>query len=477
MPALEYPSPAREVRVARYGEYRDALESRRPGDHIVLADGDYDGPPVTIAGSAPGLVIRAERAGKARVPDHDVRAPGVTLWGAYFDGSQLRVRGDDVRVLRTKHANATRTAIELYGPSTGIEIGLCDLTTAPFKRGVEPEQRHRFGIAAQMDGDRDAPKKVRIWGGYFHDFSRKPTTDYDAAFNTVIRVAEDAGQCEVEMGWLIEGVLFQRCHCSVPNASGGLGQRVGMAEFKSSGNVIRNFTILDSEGFLICRQGYGNRIEDGYLRNSGGIRFYSGGQGRKGHKLANSKLVETAGGVQVMAGNALPGKKSDVQPRAEGVSLVNVESNKFDIGRQFGEHFKFPALGTRLEGCTRGGRPLTRQSVTWGLHEGSDLCDATTAKREPVELTEADVGPAAPWPGTTPQEPEQPAGQWCITWSWPGAPLWYWRHNFQGLPDFAREAKEAAKFASESEARACIDGPDRPLVVDTSKLGVAPCPA
>lgn len=468
----EYGSAARERRVTSYEQFRDALESRRPSDHIVLADGSYSGPPVAISGSAPDLVIRAENVGKARLLcDLDVRPPGVTVHGLYFDGSQLRLRGDNDRALRLRFANATRTALELVGPSEGIEVGRCSITTAPFKPGVKPApaERLRFGLASNMDGDRDAPKKVHLHGTLFHDFSRKPVNDYDAAFNTALRVAEDASQADVDMGWLIEDCLFLRCHCSVPNNAGGLGQRVGFAEFKASGNVARRITIVDCEGYFIHRQGWDNTSEGFVIRGSGGWRAYSGGPGKRGHRLLNSRLVETAGGVQVMAGNALPGKKSDVQPRAEGVLLVNVESDKFDIGRQFGSAFKYPALGTRLEGCTRGGRPLTRQAVTWGLNEGSELCDATTARREPVELTEADVGPMSG------QQPEQPPGEWVITW--PGSKaLWLFKHNFDGLPDFTILPKLAMRFPSEAAARACIDGPDRPAVADPSRLGVAPCP-
>jgi hypothetical protein len=435
--AQELPTPLRVIDVSDRSGLQAALATALPGDRIRLADGTYAGAALTFArnlattAARPVVIAAANKLGARVTFTLATEVPHTVFWGLHMDGAKLRVKGSHSRVLRCKLENCETSAIGLPGPSTGIEIGYCDITVKPYTFGTAPAAgtQDRRGVDVSMSGPSDAPTNVRVHHCLFHDFGMKPLPNYDSGQNHPLRTAETASQAHTSSRWLIEYNLWERCDCSVPTADGtAIAQRVGTLEPKSSDNVIRFNTFVDCPGFVQMRQGFNNQIIGNWFENSGGLVLFGGGPATEtlradpnqtdNHKVIGNYLKDTVAGIRVLAGQEEAWVPTyDTQPRAKDVLLVGNDSNRYEIGRKYTDTHIFPADGTRLEACRKssGGAFGTGAIITpdnlasqAAMAGGSYIQTNTTASAAnttgwtiptPVKLTSAQVGPDAPWVG------------------------------------------------------------------------------
>lgn len=433
----ELPTPLRVVNVTDRASLQAALAAALPGDRIQLANGTYAGAALTFARSIattaarPVVIAAASKLGAKITMALETQVPHTVFWGLHMDGVPLRVKSSHSRVLRCKHSGCESSAIVLYGPTTGIEIGYCDISVKPYTFGTAPAagKKDRRGIDVSMSGDADAPKEVHVHHCWIHDFGMKPLSDYDSGQNHPLRTAETSSQANTSSRWLIEYNLLERCDCSVPTADGkGIKSRVGTLEPKSSDNVIRYNTCVDSPGFIQMRQGFNNQIIGNWIENSGGLVLYGGGPASASlradpnqtdnHKVIGNYLKGTIAGIRVLAGQEEEWTlAADTQPRAKDVLLVGNDSHLYEVGRKYTDTHIYPADGTRLEACRKSGggafgtgtgitagnlASMVAMSGTGFLQTNTSATGANTTAwvvPTPVKLGNAQVGPDAAWAG------------------------------------------------------------------------------
>lgn len=443
----ELPTPLRIINIANNTELTSLLAgtfggfgSVKAGDEIRLASGAYNTirtfsisgtqtrPIVWKANTVLGVTVNNNGLLKWTCTGADN-----TFVGILFNGTAINLKGNRNRLLRCKTHHCKVSAIQVSENTTGIDIGYCDISTEPFVFGVTPTDGVddvRSGIKALLPGSAIGAKNVRIHHCYIHDFSMKPlpgSQNYDIAFNTVIITADSSDAANQSGKWLVEYNLFERCDCSIPNATGtGPGSRVGNIECKNSDNTFQYNTFLDSPGLITSRQGFGNKYISNWIENSGGIALYAGEEGTTRadtalsdrHQVVNNFLRGTAAGIRTMAGTeATWSGKANFQTASHGSWLVGNDSNLYDIGEDFGDNTRFPSLRTKIEACRKGtgatfgsGTLITdanKASMVSMDNDGvphSTIVSGTTTYTplptvNPVKLTLSQVGPTTSWKG------------------------------------------------------------------------------
>jgi poly(beta-D-mannuronate) lyase len=284
-PAL--PACKREVMIANAAALDPALLAVKPGDCLLLADGDYPAPTITAKGSADApIVLRAANRLKAN-----------------FNGVVKITDATYVILEGFSYPGASGTAIA--GASTNCRVTRSRFFTGTANvAGTAKDNRidhSEFGPKS-TDGNLVQPtamsENTRIDHNYFHD-----VTGGGGNGRETIRL----GCCGApfdnhEAGNLVEHNLLVNCS--------------GEAEIisvKASKNVIRYNTIRSSTGNITLRAGKNDSVYGNFVfgtGNQGGLRIFD-----SGHRIYNN-YIET--------GSALIGNRVDeIHAAVTGAVIVN----------------------------------------------------------------------------------------------------------------------------------------------------------
>jgi hypothetical protein len=372
----ELPTPLRTVNVSTWAQLQTALAGARPGDHIVLANnGSFSGNALSLEASgtaaAPIVIRGATKLGPTIKGILNLRGDYNWLWGIRTEGQPVQVFGHWFKALRCRFYGKENRCVRLFGTKYA-RIGYCELTVDPF---TETSISGRTGIAVLVPDMSDPPHDIQIDHNWFHDFPSKDPDDYHERHSICVLFGEDAVHRNLSIRGVVEYNRFDRCD-----------QNTGACiEPKSSDNIFRYNTLINSNANFISRQGHNNVWLGNWIENSKGLRIYG-----DRNKAIGNKLINTSAGLCVMAGNGeWDIGKSAYQQQAYRVLLAGNDANRTRIGEQFGKDFTFPALETRIE--------AHKGPISYGLHEGTFVV-ATTDETLPtprrLELDE--VGPNAP---------------------------------------------------------------------------------
>ncbi len=318
--AADEPLPAcgREVAVSSQETLEAALLAAQPGDCIVLADGNYEAPGITVTGSAEApIVIRSQNP-----------------LGAVFNDGQLEVSASSYLVF---------DGLTFATPDTMkvIDCQYTRFTRCKFALTVEDDWFVMFGNMSQhnrVDHCEFGPKQNTP--GPFIVVGQEDTMSHDDRFDH--NYFHDNGppavneKESIRIGWsgvyttvaseIVEYNLFENCDGDPEIVS-----------IKTHQNIVRYNTVRTSAGVLSLRHGDGSYLYGNYILAgqkeldctdrdnlpvkcaAGGIRVYG-----RDHKIFNNYIEGSVGTghrapIQIDGGD---GSSSDAHHQVVGVQVV-----------------------------------------------------------------------------------------------------------------------------------------------------------
>lgn len=372
--AADLPAPtAGVVRVSDGAGLARALTEARPGQQIVLADGVYRAPGGDFVLRVDGtpdapIVVRAENLSGARLEDPlrllggDQIASGLVLGGV-----QAEIDGDRSRLTRCQSVGTDGIAILVSG-GVDTRVDHCELVGGSGRGiSVDPDPRHP-----------DALLRPRIDHNWLHDWAGAQGTNV----REPIQIGQTRSQHAIEVGAIVEYNLLERVSVD-PEA----------ISIKSSGNIVRFNTLLDSDAAIVVRGGGGNRVEANWIEDARGIRV----RGEANDIVANVIRGDGRYGIHVLAGDAQAGHttRADSYGAATGTRLIGNDCERVVIGDAL-DGCRVAATGTLIQGH-RGGTPVvTREAEGTVVTAGTATAAAASAGLPAASrLTAAEVGTGA----------------------------------------------------------------------------------
>ena len=445
--------PARVVRVTTGGELKEALETAQPGDHIVLASGEYRESEFEITRSGkPGqpIVIQAEQLLAARITRNiTVTGSYVILYGLHLDGpdSGLRVGGIYSRILRCRFTDWRGNAVTPTR-GRGVEIAYCEFARPhPWLESERGSYPLRIGIRPSHRTLDDYHYDAYIHHNHFHDFPEKPDpSQYHSGQSDAIEIGQTARGVNIPSGWVVEYNLIENHR-----------QGHGIVDIKTGRNVIRYNTLVKCPGGRIDARtgGTGNIIASNWMENTGGISVLGGY-----HTVSGNTLLG-GGRIAVLAGNIQwDNFSSNRYPRAHRTEVLGNEG-ELVLGHAYQDDM-LPASHTFVAGHS--GSIRFRNEVETFVSE-----TAPEGIASPVRLTREEVGPMAPAAsgeglGRTPAELPEPVRVVSVTTA----------EEFAAALADARAGDHIVladgEYGSESEFRLSAAGTeDNPIVVRAAR--------
>ncbi|GAA4531534.1 polysaccharide lyase 6 family protein [Amycolatopsis samaneae] len=274
------PAP-RTLSAASPDQLTAALALARPGDRVEVADGAYDAGPIRVGRSgtaAAPITITAASPGQARFTG----AGGLDLTGASHVVVQGFVFANDAGLTVPGDAKGDRVTRNVFQGNPGK----ADLTVKADDTEVDHntfENRTEAGVFLQVvgPGEKDMAQRVHVHHNYFYNHQFKGTNGGES-----IRFGL-SGRQHADAQGKIEYNLFEKAD--------GDSEAISV---KSSHNVVRYNTIVNSRGTLSMRHGWNSRVEGNILiGGTTGIRFFG-----NNHVVVNNVVTDTAGTAMEFGG-------------------------------------------------------------------------------------------------------------------------------------------------------------------------------
>jgi poly(beta-D-mannuronate) lyase len=232
----------------------------KPGDEIVIADGQYIDQQVEINATgtaARPVVVRAQTPGRViltgksslTIDGQYVTVSGVLVKGGGGDGDGIALRGTHNRLTKSAVIDSTyKFYVHLYGQQCRVDH--C------FLAGKTSEQPT---FQVEVPNDSPAPRDLID----HNHFGHRPPLGKNGG--ETMRVGY-SGQSMNSAGTIVEDNLFERCDGEIEIISS-----------KSCDNLYRRNTFLNCDGMLTLRHGNRCRVEEnfflgGHVKGAGGIR-------------------------------------------------------------------------------------------------------------------------------------------------------------------------------------------------------------
>lgn len=383
----ELPIALRNVNVNSSEQLREALTAAIPGDHIILADGDYEGQGDWLKSGTPlaPVVVRAENLLEARITGNfNPNGNDLIIYGLDFVNSTVRVgqktQSDRVNIWRCRWRDRPppSTDIALRTDKTdSLDIAYCEWVNWA-GRGIS------FAIVA---GTRNATARNCL----FHNApdQRYPNgSQYNAT--EAIQIGFGVKDAPLHSGVRIEFCRFYKWSSDDEVIS-----------VKTSGVLVKNNSLEYCLGTICNRCGQHNRYESNELRSCYGVWNMDGNNVWIGNKQTDNSMNIRTQNWEIFAGtyNAgdYPPADGSHQPASVNCVYTGNETNStLRVGYApgwGGNKAQYPAHNTTIR---QHKGPVDLQS---GLHTGTDnrpeTPDTTYTWAPVIWLTEKDVGPFA----------------------------------------------------------------------------------
>ncbi|MGW4215130.1 polysaccharide lyase 6 family protein [Lentzea sp. NPDC004789] len=282
---VQIPAYAAVVGVSNVSSLQAAIDSARPGQRLVLADGVHAaGQPVKITKS--GITIAAQTVGGTVFTSGGFQlgaVRNVTIEGFVFDGTSkldVPVEAQATRITRNTY-NGNKDGASLSVSADDVQV---DHNTF--------SNRTSEGVYLQITGPGDdIAKRTWVHHNYFYNHQFKGANGGES-----IRLGYSHKQSK-SANAIVEYNLFEKAD--------GDSEAISV---KSSDNTIRYNTIRDSRGYIVLRHGNRSTVEGNLLFNSG-IRFHG-----NDHKIYNNYVENTRDRAMVFGS----GSEADSGPTSKG---------------------------------------------------------------------------------------------------------------------------------------------------------------
>jgi hypothetical protein len=282
---VQIPAYAAVVGVSSVSSLQAAIDSARPGQRLVLADGVHAaGQPVKITKS--GITIAAQTVGGTVFTSGGFQlgaVKNVTIEGFVFDGTSkldVPVGAQATRITRNTY-NGNKDGASLSVSADDVQV---DHNTF--------SNRTSEGVYLQITGPGDdIAKRTWVHHNYFYNHQFKGANGGES-----IRLGYSHKQSK-SANAIVEYNLFEKAD--------GDSEAISV---KSSDNTIRYNTIRDSRGYIVLRHGNRSTVEGNLLFNSG-IRFHG-----NDHKIYNNYVENTRDRAMVFGS----GSEADSGPTSKG---------------------------------------------------------------------------------------------------------------------------------------------------------------
>lgn len=376
VPVLPVPSGGNVVRVSSTGQLNAVLANAKPGDVIMAANGNYSGD-FTLSASGSGnnpITVRAENPGGAVFKNSVFTMNGQhgIASGLTFDNGMITVKGDHNRITRNVFKN---------GKPGGNQS---KLNSAVLVQGSHNRVDHNEVANWQRRGLRVVPN-ARTFGNrfdhnYLHDFWRASAR---SNAGDALQIGSNGSHTAMNTGTVMEYNLLERMDSD--------GETLSV---KSSGSIIRFNTFKDSNVVNI-RHGSNNQLIGNTVINSKALSTHGNNNQVIGNALRNTPLIVKNGDItqeQMQAGRGgHPASKNTL-----------VAGNRV-TGSYIGVGIRIPG-GNASSGVPAGGTALAgnQGNVQFGQHTGTRTQSSPGVNvPQAVEVTRADVGPAAAGDGVS----------------------------------------------------------------------------
>ncbi|MXY58801.1 MAG: alginate lyase [Gammaproteobacteria bacterium] len=295
---------AAETLVRTQQEYGEAVRSARPGDTIILADGEWrdfeivfaaeglPNKPITLTAETKGKVVIAGRS-NLRIAGEHLVVSGLVFRDGYTPTN------DVIAFRRTKqhlanHSRVTEVVIDRFNNPERHET---DFWVMMYGKGNRFDHSMLIGksntgvtMAVRLDTEASQNNGHRIDHNYFG-----PRPILGSNGGETLRIGTSKYSL-TESRTLVERNYFERCNGEVEIVSS-----------KSGSNVFRGNVFVESRGTLTLRHGNDNRVEDNvFLGNgvphTGGIRVINKRQTIRNNYLFQVTGRRFAGALVVMNG-------------------------------------------------------------------------------------------------------------------------------------------------------------------------------
>ncbi len=374
--AEEYKVPLQDV--------AKTLKSAKAGDKIIIESGTYTDQELKWVGNgteeAP-ITIAAEEPGSVKISGASYLRFGgewLTIDGLHFvDGSQPSGAVIEYRYSKTlaNNCRVTNTVIENYNPTNREHKDSYVVLYGRYNRfdhsSLVGKKNLGVTMIVMLNDERCLENHHRIDHNYFGE---RPVYGSNGA--ETFR-AGTSHQAYASSNTIIEDNIFERCNGEVEVVS-----------IKSSDNIIRRNTFIESEGVLALRHGDRNEAYDNLFlgrgkRNTGGIRIINAH-----HRVYNNTFVEVAG-TRFFAAMALMNAVPNSLPnRYCLVEDVVVKDNKFydctliEFGTGADQERTWPVKDVTFEGNV-----ISNKNATEPFSHLSSI-EAVTFKGNTVDLKE-----------------------------------------------------------------------------------------
>ncbi len=374
---------SRSVTVTDVAQLVEALAEARPGDEIVLADGDYLGDRIVVASHGTArdpILIRSATLLGANLPGGlELSGSNIVVWGLRFEQPSARpngmlwLGGTDNAVWNCRFV-AKGGALMWLTTGSGGQVSFNEFTNSDPNDHYE---EHVY-IMRNWRNEQSQHERAEISYNYFHDFPSKPA---DLPYHRTRRGGLTCGShyryMFQEIGWHVHHNLLENCgSCRLA--------------VYSSGNIIEYNTVVGKsiDGSTAStdfnqRLGWHNIWRGNWAEETKSGFSIHGGP----NKFIGCRIVD-GGSANVFAGNQEYDALGEGQPRAHDVKLTACEMPLI-VGRQWSGH-TLPARNTRIENHI--GEVYLDDSGQVGTVLTAEMTEAPVT---PVRITRDMVGPFA----------------------------------------------------------------------------------
>jgi poly(beta-D-mannuronate) lyase len=320
---LVCPALAKDSLVSTQAQYKEAVKAAKPGDTIVLADGEWRDFEILFKGEGTAdapITLSAETKGKVLITGlSNLRLAGkhLVVSGLVFKDGYSPTDAV-IQFRRTKgeyayHSRVTEVVIDHFSNPERYED---DMWVAIYGKHNRFDHNHLEGksnrgvsLAVRMDEEVSRENHHRIDHNYFG-----PRQILGSNGGETIRIGTSHYSLSDSLT-VVENNYFDRCDGEVEIISN-----------KSGGNVFRGNLFFESRGTLTLRHGNNNLIENNvFLGNgvdhTGGIRVINKGQTVRNNYMHGLTGHRFGGGFVVM--NGVPNSRINRYHQVDGAVIEN----------------------------------------------------------------------------------------------------------------------------------------------------------
>lgn len=270
-----HPALARDILVADQVQFKAAVKAAKPGDSIILADGEWrdfqavftgEGradKPITLTAQTKGRVVLTGQS-NLRLGGRHLVVSGLVFRDGFSPTSEVISFRRDSRVL-AQDSRVTEVVIDGYSKT---DRRAEDMWVALYGTGNRVDHSHFEGktnagvtLAVIRRAGQPLDNRHRIDHNYF---GPRPPLGSNGGETIRIGTSEESLSAS---NTIVERNIFDR-------TSG----EVEIVSVKSGGNILRENLILSSHGAFVLRHGNGNRVErniflGNHVPDSGGVRI------------------------------------------------------------------------------------------------------------------------------------------------------------------------------------------------------------